>query len=67
MFGSSSSKYAILDDASLLERYQETGNLDLLGVLYHRYMHLVYGLSLKYLKDPESSKYALMHIFELII
>jgi RNA polymerase sigma-70 factor (ECF subfamily) len=30
-------------------------------------MHLVYGLALKYLKDPESSKDAVMQIFELLI
>ncbi|GJM29727.1 MAG: DNA-directed RNA polymerase sigma-70 factor [Cyclobacteriaceae bacterium] len=64
MFGSLKSRYEILDDTSLLQRFRETSNLELLGVLYHRYMHLVYGLSLKYLKDPEDSKDAVMQIFE---
>lgn len=67
MFGSSSSKYTILSDESLLERYHKTGNLEYLGTLYHRYMHLVYGVALKYLNDPESSKDAVMQIFEILV
>ena len=67
MFGSVSSKYSILDDTGLLERYKKTGDLEFLGTLYHRYMHLVYGVALKYLKDPEPSKDAVMQIFELLV
>ena len=67
MFGSARSKYSILDDHSLLSRYQNTGEMEYLGTLYHRYMHLVYGVALKYLKDPEPSKDAVMQIFELLV
>jgi RNA polymerase sigma-70 factor (ECF subfamily) len=67
MFGSARSKYSILNDTSLLERHKKTGNLDFLGVLYHRYMHLVYGVALKYLKDREQSKDAVMQIFEILV
>ena len=67
MFGSISSRYNSLDDATLVQRYQKTGDLEYLGVVYHRSMHLVYGISLRYLKDPEQSKDAVMQIFELLV
>ena len=39
----------------------------MLGELYSAYMHLVYGVCLKYLKDRDESKDAVMQIFEKII
>ena len=38
-----------------------------LGQLYQRYMELVYGVCLKYLKDPEPAKDAVMQIFEELV
>jgi RNA polymerase sigma factor (sigma-70 family) len=38
-----------------------------LAALYEKYMHLVYGVCLKYLKDEELSKDAVMQIFEELI
>ncbi|RYE27134.1 MAG: sigma-70 family RNA polymerase sigma factor, partial [Sphingobacteriaceae bacterium] len=55
------------DDERLLKVYKETGNLDLLGKLYQRYMPLVYGVCLRYLKNEEQSKDAVMQIFEELI
>lgn len=55
------------DEPSLLSEYRRTGNLDILGKLYERYMPLVFGLSLKYLKDEEQSKDAVMQIFEQLV
>lgn len=52
------------DDASLLRKYASSGDLAYLGDLYNRYTHLVYGVCLKYLKDEEASKDAVMQIFE---
>ena len=54
-------------DHLLLDEYRKTGNLEVLGRLYARYMHLVYGVRLKYLKDEEESKDAVMQIFEQLI
>ena len=54
-------------DDHLLTEYRKTGSLEVLGQLYGRYMHLVYGLCLKYLKDEEQSKDAVMQIFEQLI
>ncbi|MFM2339103.1 MAG: hypothetical protein RL115_2296 [Bacteroidota bacterium] len=38
--------------------------MHVLGVLYQRYMELVYGVCLKYFKEPERSKDSVMLIFE---
>jgi RNA polymerase sigma-70 factor (ECF subfamily) len=55
------------DDAVLLAQYKSTGSLELLGVLYSRYMPLVYGVCLSYFKDEETSKDAVMQIFEELV
>ncbi len=47
--------------------YRSTGDLDILGELYSRYMSLVYGLSLKYLQNREDARDAVMQIFEKLI
>lgn len=54
-------------DDALLQRYRQTGDLSVLGQLYQQYMPLVYGVCLKYLKDEEQSKDAVMQIFEELI
>lgn len=51
-------------DEALLLSFRETGNLEELGILYSRYMHLVYGVCLKYLKDRDESKDEVINIFE---
>lgn len=38
-----------------------------LGELYQRYMELVYGVCLKYFKEPEISKDSVMQIFEELV
>jgi len=55
------------DDAALIAQYRSTGSLDVLGLLYNRYMHLVYGVCLSYFKDEEASKDAVMQIFEELV
>jgi RNA polymerase sigma-70 factor (ECF subfamily) len=55
------------DDSELLKKYLSTGDLELLGTLYNRYIHLVYGVCLKYFKDREKSKDAVNEIFEKLI
>ncbi len=39
----------------------------ILGELYQRYMELVYGVCLKYFKEPERSKDSVMLIFEELV
>jgi RNA polymerase sigma-70 factor (ECF subfamily) len=54
-------------DQDLLKKFRITGDLEVLGELYSGYMHLVYGVCLRYLKDRDESKDAVMQIFEKII
>ena len=54
-------------DGELLKRFREEGDVALLGLLYGRYMHLVYGVCLKYLDDREASKDEVMNIFEKLV
>ncbi|EOR94419.1 RNA polymerase ECF-type sigma factor [Arcticibacter svalbardensis MN12-7] len=56
-----------VEEADMLSAYRRTGDLEILGKLYNDYMTLVYGLCLKYLKDEELSKDAVMQIFEELI
>lgn len=51
----------------MLENFYRTGDLEILGKLYEPYMYLIYGLCLKYLKDPVKSEDAVMQIFEKLI
>jgi RNA polymerase sigma factor (sigma-70 family) len=53
-----------LPDIELLARFQRTGDLQWLGQLYQRYMDLVFGVCLKYFKEEERSRDAVMQIFE---
>jgi len=54
-------------EEELITEFSTTGNLEILGELYTRYMHLVYGVSLKYLKNREEAMDAVMQIFEKLI
>lgn len=54
-------------DEELLQEFSSTGDLELLGELYSRYMHLVYGVCLKYLRDRDDSMDAVMQIFEKLV
>ena len=54
-------------DKELVDLYKKSTSLEALGELYKRYMDLVYGVCLKYLKDRESAKDAVMQIFEELV
>lgn len=62
-----SGKHPDKSDGELLGKYKNSGNLDVLGELYSRYMHLVYGVSLKYFRDRDDAQDAVIHIFEKLI
>lgn len=56
-----------LDDAELILKYKKTEDKRLVGILFQRYTHLVFGVCMKYLKDEEDSKDQTMMIFEGLI
>ena len=53
-------------DVDLLTKYRDTGDLDVLGEVYGRYMDLVFGVCLKYLKHNDQAQDGVIHIFEKI-
>ena len=54
-------------DEELLRKYCAKGELVYLVEVYKRYMSLVYGVALKYLKRPEDAQDAVMQLFEELI
>ncbi|MFQ3213560.1 MAG: RNA polymerase sigma factor (sigma-70 family) [Marivirga sp.] len=62
-----SKQNTIEKEQELIKGYKETASLEILGKLYAPYMHLVYGLCLKYLKEPSDAQDAVMTIFESLI
>jgi RNA polymerase sigma factor (sigma-70 family) len=59
--------HSSLTDKELVALYKESGDMAILGELYQRYMELVYGVCLKYFKEPERSKDSVMLIFEELV
>lgn len=59
-----SRRHQEIPDSELIRQYKESGDMEVLGVLFTRYTAMVYGVCLKYLKDREASKDAVMQIFE---
>jgi RNA polymerase sigma factor (sigma-70 family) len=54
-------------DDVLVSQYKESGNLQMLSQLYQPYMDLVYGVCLKYFKNEERAKDAVINIFEELV
>jgi RNA polymerase sigma-70 factor (ECF subfamily) len=54
-------------DETLLFKYQECGDLQILADLYQQYMDVVYGVCLKYLRTPDDAKDAVINIYEELI
>lgn len=56
-----------LPDEDLVLEYRNGGDTNVLGDLYQRYMELVYGVCLKYLKDDENARDAVISIYEELV
>jgi len=54
-------------EIALIEKFKSSENLDYLSQLYAPYMGLVYGVCLKYLRNKDQAKDAVMDIFEKLI
>jgi len=54
-------------DEELLQQYIKSGNSDYFGVLYNRYIPLIYGVCLKYLQNESKAQDAVMEIFEYLL
>jgi len=53
-------------DDACVEAYRRHGDMEMLGVLFERYASMVFGVCLKYLRDPAESEDATMVIYELL-
>jgi RNA polymerase sigma factor (sigma-70 family) len=56
-----------LTDKELVALYKQSDDMAVLGELYQRYMELVYGVCLKYFKEPETAKDSVIQIFEELV
>jgi len=54
----------ILDDNDLIALFKKDGQKEVIGILYKRYTRFVLSVCMKYLKNSESAKDAVMEIFE---
>jgi RNA polymerase sigma-70 factor (ECF subfamily) len=59
-----SKKTSAQSDEALLEEYRRTGERSVMETLFDRYCHLAFAVCMKYLKNEEDSKDAVLHIFE---
>ncbi len=59
--------FASLTDEELLNAFKKNADQEMLAQLYLRYTDLVYGVCLKYLKDGEAAKDAVMNIYQELL
>ncbi len=60
-------KANMLSDTDIINRYKKLGDVEVLAFLFDRYIHLVFGVCLKYLKNKEEAKDAAMEIMESLM
>jgi RNA polymerase sigma-70 factor (ECF subfamily) len=56
-----------LTDEELLNEFKKNYNQEILAQLYLRYTELVYGVCVKYLKNAETAKDAVMNIYQELV
>lgn len=54
-------------DEELLRSFKQSGDSAILGELFKRYAHLVFGVCMKYLKDTDTAQDMVMQIFEKLL
>ena len=59
--------YKQLTDTELISRYRETSNSSFVGEIFERYTRFVFCVCMKYLKNKDNSKDAVMQIFEKLL
>ncbi|MFI5219718.1 MAG: RNA polymerase sigma factor [Bacteroidia bacterium] len=53
-----------LDDSEIISKYKSSGDKIYIGILFERYSHLAFGVCMKYLKNQEDSRDAVIVLFE---
>jgi RNA polymerase sigma factor (sigma-70 family) len=59
-------KQESVTDEALVTLWAKHSDHQALGQLYARYISLIYGICLKYLKDPQASEDAVMQVYEQV-
>ncbi|MDD3877976.1 MAG: sigma-70 family RNA polymerase sigma factor [Bacteroidales bacterium] len=59
--------YHTLTDIELIALYKESGDKNIIGVLFKRYTRFAFSVCMKYFKNEDTSKDAVMQIFEDLI
>ena len=54
-------------DQELLRKFSKTGDLDYLAELFSRYAHLIFAVSLKYLKSRQDAEDLSIKVFEVLV
>lgn len=62
-----SDKRENIDDSELVSRYRFSHDSTYVGELFQRYTHMVFGVCLRYLKDEELARDAVMEVFEKVM
>ncbi len=57
-------KYGTYSDLELIELLRKNGKKNIVGEIYKRYSHLVFGTAMKYLKNKDDAEDLLMDLFE---
>ena len=52
------------EDLEMIQRYKDTKDLKEINPFFQKYMGMIYGVCLKYLREEEASKDAVMDIYE---
>jgi RNA polymerase sigma-70 factor (ECF subfamily) len=52
-----------VDDKELVASFKESGDENIVVVLYDRYIEMIYGVCVKYLQDSEAAKDAVMEVY----
>jgi RNA polymerase sigma-70 factor (ECF subfamily) len=60
-------KFEKLPDEEIISIYKQEKETEILEILFDRYVHLVFGVCMKYLKNPEDARDAGMEIFENLL
>ncbi len=53
-----------LTDEQLVNRYRQSHNQDIIGILFERYTHLLFTVSYKYLQNDSEAEDMVMFVFE---
>lgn len=51
-------------DLTLIRQFRKSGDIGLLGQVYSKYLHMVYGVAYKYLKDRTMAQDIVIQLFE---